>query len=173
MFKRRLIISLFISSHLTALLEWLLINRLLRIIVSRKLTIVIQGETMKYLRLALCGLILLTASFAWAGRILPRDVQIVVLKNAEGQQVVLGTAKKAWLHTLSLGLINGNKTFQLSRAVRVHDANNRFITYNNLSRFKNSPIAVRFDRMNQILEIWVLTDEEQNELIRPNNPQVE
>ncbi|NUE66063.1 MULTISPECIES: hypothetical protein [Snodgrassella] len=128
---------------------------------------------MKYLRLALYCLIFLTSSFAWAGRVLPSDVHIAVLKNAKGQQVVLGTAKKAWLRTLSLGLVNGNKTFQLSRAVRVHDTNNRFVTYNNLYRFKNAPIAVRFDRANQIQEIWVLTDEEQKALVRPNNPQVD
>ncbi|PIT24930.1 hypothetical protein [Snodgrassella alvi] len=128
---------------------------------------------MKYLRLAIYSLIFLTSSFAWAGRILPNDVHIVVLKNAKGQQVVLGTAKKAWLRTLSLGLVNGNKTFQLSKAVRVHDTYNRFVTYNNLYRFRNVPVAVRFDRTNKIQEIWILTDEEQDALIRPNNPQVD
>ncbi|PIT07801.1 hypothetical protein BGI30_10170 [Snodgrassella alvi] len=128
---------------------------------------------MKYLRLAMCSLIFLTSSFAWAGRILPNDVHIVVLKNAKGQQVVLGKAKKAWSRTLSLGLVNGNKTFQLSKAVRVHDTYNRFITYNKLYRFRNVPVAVRFDRTNQIQEIWILTDEEQDALIRPNNPQVD
>ncbi|KDN12364.1 hypothetical protein BGI40_02815 [Snodgrassella communis] len=128
---------------------------------------------MKYLRLALCGLIFFTSSFVWAGRVLPNDVHIVVMKSAEGQQVVLGTAKKAWLRTLSLGLIKGNKTFQLSKVVRVHDTSNRFVTYNTLYRFKNIPIAVRFDKANQIQEIWILTDEERDALVRPNNPQVD
>ncbi|WP_239325943.1 hypothetical protein [Snodgrassella gandavensis] len=128
---------------------------------------------MKYLRLALYSLIFLTSSFAWAGRVLPNDAHIVVLKNTKGQQVVLGTAKKALLRTLSLGLVNGNKTFQLSKSVRVRDTNNRFVTYNNLYRFKNALIAVRFDRANQIQDIWVLTDEEQKALVRPNNPQVD
>ena len=128
---------------------------------------------MKYLRLVLLSLIFLSSSFVWAGRVLPNDIHIVVLKQAEGQQVVLGTAKKAWLRTLSLGLVKGNKTFQLSRGVRIHDTNNRFVTYNNLYKFKNATIAVRVDRANQIQEIWVLTDEEQDALVRPNNPQVE
>lgn len=128
---------------------------------------------MKYLRLVLLSLIFLSSSFVWAGRVLPNDIHIVVLKQAEGPQVVLGTAKKAWLRTLSLGLVKGNKTFQLSRGVRIHDTNNRFVTYNNLYKFKNATIAVRVDRANQIQEIWVLTDEEQDALVRPNNPQVE
>nr|WP_279036644.1 hypothetical protein [Snodgrassella alvi] len=128
---------------------------------------------MKYLRLVLLSLIFLSSSLVWAGRVLPNDIHIVVLKQTEGQQVVLGTAKKAWLRTLSLGLVKGNKTFQLSRGVRIHDTNNRFVTYNNLYKFKNATIAVRVDRANQIQEIWVLTDEEQDALVRPNNPQVE
>ncbi|MBI0165868.1 hypothetical protein ABX042_14935 [Snodgrassella alvi] len=128
---------------------------------------------MKYLRLVLLSLIFLSSSLVWAGRVLPNDIHIVVLKQAEGQQVILGTAKKAWLRTLSLGLVKGNKTFQLSRGVRIHDTNNRFVTYNNLYKFKNATIAVRVDRANQIQEIWVLTDEEQDALVRPNNPQVE
>ena len=44
---------------------------------------------------------------------------------------------------------------------------------NNLYKFKNATIAVRVDRARQIQEIWVLTDEEQDALVRPNNPQVE
>ncbi|PIT08852.1 hypothetical protein BHC46_00325 [Snodgrassella alvi] len=128
---------------------------------------------MKYLRLALCGLIFFTSSFVWAGRVLPNDVHIVVMKSAEGQQVVLGTAKKAWLRALSLGLMKGNKTFQLSKVVRVHDTSNRFVTYNTLYRFKNIPIAVRFDKANLIQEIWILTDEERAALVHPNNPQVD
>ena len=115
----------------------------------------------------------MSSSLVWAGRILPKDTHIVVLKKAAGRQVVVGTATKAWLRTLSLGLVKGNKTLLLSRAVRIHDKNNRFVTYNNLSRFVDETIAVRVDRANQIQEIWVLTDEEQDALVRPNNPQVE
>lgn len=128
---------------------------------------------MKYLRLVLLSLIFMSSSLVWAGRILPKDIHIVVLKKASGRQVVVGTATKAWLRTLSLGLVKGNKTLLLSRAVRIHDKNNRFVTYNNLSRFVDETIAVRVDRANQIQEIWVLTDEEQDALVRPNNPQVE
>lgn len=128
---------------------------------------------MKYLRLVLLSLIFLSSSFVWAGRVLPKDIHIVVLKKTESRQVVVGTATKAWLRTLSLGLVKGNKTLLLSRAVRIHDKNNRFVTYNNLFRFVDETIAVRVDRANQIQEIWVLTDEEQDALVRPNNPQVE
>lgn len=124
---------------------------------------------MKFLRLSLCVLLLIISAISWAGRILPNDIQVVTLKDAVGKQVVLGSAKKAWLRTMTLGMVNGNKTFELSTNIRLRNDRNNFETYNRLQYYRNRTIAVRFDRYNRIQDIWILTPEERDRFLRSKN----
>lgn len=123
---------------------------------------------MKFLRVSVCTLFFLIAAHSWAGRILPNDIQIAVLKNAVGKEVVLGSAKRGWLRTVTLGVVNGNKSFLLSNNIRVRNDRNNFETYNKLQNYRNRTVAVRFDRSERIQDIWVLTAEERDRLLRSN-----
>ena len=49
------------------------------------------------------------------------------------------------------------------------DDHNLFVTYNKLPKFRNRAIGVRVDRSNRIEEIWVLTAEERDRLLRSNH----
>ena len=124
---------------------------------------------MKFIRLSLCILFVFISSASWAGRILPNDIYVMTLKDAFGKQVVLGTPKNAWLRTVTLGVVNGNKKYELSNGVRIRDDHNLFVTYNKLPKFRNRAIGVRVDRSNRIEEIWVLTAEERDRLLRSNH----
>lgn len=127
---------------------------------------------MKFLRLSLCVWLVFISTASWAGRFLPNDIHIVTLKNAAGKEVVLGSVKRAWLRTLTLGTVNSNKKFVLANNIRVRNEKNFFITYNKLPNYRNMPIAVRFDKADRIVDIWILNSEEQDRLMRTNNSQV-
>lgn len=111
----------------------------------------------KYLLLAFFAL----SQLAWAQRFPVDSMEVAVLKSAQFPQITLTTQGFSWLRILSLGLLDGNeKTFNMTAAVRIKDASNRFVTHGMLNNYRGSPIAIRRDGGGSITEIWVLTPQE-------------
>lgn len=124
---------------------------------------------MKILNFGILLVLFTMSSISWAARIVPTDMQILYLKSAYGKQVVL--SKKEWSpkKMFSLGISNDNRTFQINNNIRIRDEGNRFTTYNKLPQYVGRNVAVRFNRNNNIQEIWILTKEENLILKQRNN----
>lgn len=97
---------------------------------------------------------------ALAGRVLPQNMDMAVLKSAQYPQVELTEDGFSWLKFLTVGWLDGAKKFTLTPAVRVRTEKNLFVTHNNLPKFAGKAVAVRRNQQNQIEEIWVLTEAE-------------
>lgn len=120
---------------------------------------------MKRLRIfVLLFLLLCTSGMSMAQRSIPPYMQVAVLKDANGLQVLLGNDKFSWLRILTVGWKNGNRLYEMNTSVRVRNQKNMFITYNQLPRFKGEAVAVRLDQFNRVNELWILTPEEREQL---------
>ena len=100
---------------------------------------------------------------AMAARALPTNMDIAVLKNYQQRQVELSPDGFSWLKFFTLGWLDKSRIFEMSAAVKVKDENNRFITYNKLSKNLGKVVAVKRDPYNNIDEIWILTDREREQ----------
>ena len=103
---------------------------------------------------------LLCSSLAFAGRSLPNDMDMAVLKQVNYPQVVLSIDGISWLKVLTLGWLSNNTSLEVSSGVRVRNEKNRFVTRNKLYGYVGKPIGIRRNKENNIEEIWILTDEE-------------
>lgn len=97
---------------------------------------------------------------ALAGRVLPQNMDMAVLKSAQYPQVELTEDGFSWLKLLTIGWLDGAKQFQMTPTVRIRSQQNLFVTYNNLPKFAGKAVAVRRNNKNQIEEIWILTEAE-------------
>lgn len=119
---------------------------------------------MNRLRIFVLVLLLGISGMSMAQRIIPTSMQVAVLKNANGLQVLLGNDRFSWLRVLTVGWLDGNKLYQLNTNVRVRNQKNLFVTYNQLPKFRGEAVAVRFDHNGNVDEIWILTPEEREQL---------
>ena len=103
---------------------------------------------------------LLCSSLAFAGRSLPTDMDMAILKQVNYPQVVLGNDGISWLKILTLGWLSNNSTFEMNSSVRIRNEKNRFITRNKLNGYVGQPVGVRRNADNRIEEIWILTEDE-------------
>ena len=109
----------------------------------------------------LLALLLALSSTAWAYRFPIDSMEVAVLKSASFPQVTLTTAGFSWLRTLTLGwLDDGAKTVDMVQGVRIKDENNRFITHGQLQNYTGRIVALRRDGAGNILEMWILTPQE-------------
>ncbi|UOP00605.1 hypothetical protein [Kingella potus] len=121
---------------------------------------------MKKIFLFVCTLFL-ASHMAFAGRVLPPDMRLAVLKKADYPDIVLSGDGWTWTQILTLGLVNNNQTeAEALGSIRIKDTYNRFITKNRLVKHIGQPVGVFFDRQGQIKEIWVLTPKEREEMKR-------
>lgn len=112
----------------------------------------------RLMAILLLGLML--AAPAWAGRVLPQDMDMAVMKSGQYPEVVLTSEGFSWLKLLTLGWLDKAQAFQLTPAVRIRNQQNLFVTYNHLPRFAGQAVAVRRNPAGQISEIWILTEAE-------------
>ncbi|MDO5686925.1 MAG: hypothetical protein Q4G42_06045 [Neisseria sp.] len=110
--------------------------------------------------MAMLMLSLMLAAPAWAGRVLPQDMDMAVIKSAQYPEIVLTPEGFSWLKFLTLGWLDKAQSFQMTAAVKVRNQKNLFVTHGNLPRFAGEAVAVRRNNSNQITEIWVLTEPE-------------
>ncbi|MDO4877685.1 MAG: hypothetical protein Q3966_00120 [Neisseria sp.] len=112
-----------------------------------------------------CAAFLLSVQFAWAGRVLPPDIKLAVLKKVDYPQVVLAGDGWTWTQILTLGLVDNNRTeTDALTAIRIKDTNNRFITKNKLKNYLGEPVGVFLNNHGDVKEIWILTPKERLEL---------
>lgn len=95
-----------------------------------------------------------------AGRVLPRDMEMAVMKSVQFPEVVLSPDGFSWLKVLTLGWLNGAQKFQLSKDVTVRNQKNAYVTHGRLSSYAGQPVGVRFNEQGIIVEVWVLTEGE-------------
>lgn len=108
---------------------------------------------------------LLGFQFAWAGRVLPADIKLAVLKKVEYPQVVLAGDGWTWTQILTLGLVDNNRTeADALTSIRIKDTNNRFIIKNRLQNHLGEPVGVFLNNQGDVKEIWILTPKERLEL---------
>lgn len=105
-------------------------------------------------------LLLALSSMAWAYRFPMDNIEVAVLKSAAFPQVTLTSEGFSWLRVLTLGWLDGAKTFNMVQGVRIKDENNRFVTHGMLPNYAGKVVALRRDGAGNILEIWVLTPQE-------------
>lgn len=110
-------------------------------------------------RLILAMLILCSSS-VWAGRFLPQNLQLAVLKEVNYPEVVLAGDGISWLQILTLGLFDDSTNNDTRAGIRLRDDHNRFMVKNRLPRYVGKRVGVMFDRQNKVEEIWILTDQE-------------
>ena len=121
---------------------------------------------MKKIFLFACALFL-SSQMALAGRVLPSDMRLAVLKKADYPDIVLSGDGWTWTQILTLGLVNNNQTeAEALGSIRIKDTYNRFITKNRLANHIGQPVGVFFDNHGQVKEIWVLTPKERAEMKR-------
>ena len=101
------------------------------------------------------------ATAAWAGRAVPPNMSVAVLQQVNDPQVVLSPDGFSWLSVFTLGWLKSSTAYQTVEGVRIRDENNRFIVKNRLPAKVGRPVAVRMDEDKRIVEIWVLSPEEQ------------
>ncbi len=106
-------------------------------------------------------LIMCVATAAWAGRAVPPNMSVAVLQQVNDPQVVLSPDGFSWLSFFTLGWLKSSTAYQTVEGVRIRDENNRFIVKNRLPAKVGRPVAVRMDEDKRIVEIWVLSPEEQ------------
>ncbi|MBR5940757.1 MAG: hypothetical protein IKZ88_05805 [Neisseriaceae bacterium] len=116
-------------------------------------------------------LLLAVLSFAFiapsmAGRVLPRNMEVAVVKSYKHPELVLSPDGFSWLKVLTLGWLNGAQTFKVSGDVVVHNKKNFTVNYGRLQSHIGEPVGVRFDEQGVIVEIWILTDGERDTLRR-------
>lgn len=109
----------------------------------------------------LLALLLALSSTAWAHRFPIDSMEVAVLKSASFPKVTLTTEGFSWLRVLTLGWLDGGaKTVDMVQGVRIKDDQNRFITHGQLSNYAGRIVALRRNGAGNIVEIWVLTPEE-------------
>lgn len=119
---------------------------------------------MKKTILLVCAL-LLSSQIALAGRFLPKDIRLAVLKKVDYPNVVLAGDGWTWTQILTLGIVDNNRTeAETLGSIRIKDTYNRFITKNKLPAHVGQPVGVFFDRQGQVKEVWILTLKEREEL---------
>ncbi len=106
-------------------------------------------------------LIMCAATAAWAGRAVPPNMSVAVLQQVNYPQVVLSPDGFSWLRFFTLGWLKSSTAYEAVEGVRIRDENNRFIVKNRLPANVGKPVAVRMDNDSRIVEIWVLSPEEQ------------
>lgn len=107
----------------------------------------------KYLLMLLLGF----SSAAWAQRFPVDSMEVAVLKSAQFPQAELTNQGLSWLRILTLGWLDGAKTFNMVQGVRIKDENNRFITHGLLPQHAGKVVALRRNGAGEIVEIWILT----------------
>ena len=66
---------------------------------------------------------------AVAGRFLPKDIRLAVLKKVDYPNVVLAGDGWTWTQILTLGIVDNNRTeAEALGSIRIKDTYNRFIT---------------------------------------------
>lgn len=113
------------------------------------------------MRRLLLLVLLLSANLSWAGRVVPQDMNVAVLKQVSYPQVVLSPDGFSWLKFFTLGWLSSSTSYTAVEGVRVRDEHNRFIVKGRLAENAGKPVAVKMDNSKQIVEIWVLSEEEQ------------
>ena len=106
-------------------------------------------------------LIMCFATASWAGRVVPPDMNVAVLQQVSYPQVVLSPDGFSWLRVFTLGWLQGSTAYEAVEGVRIRDENNRFIVKKRLPAKVGKPVAVRMDNGQRIVEIWVLSPDEQ------------
>ncbi len=112
------------------------------------------------MRRLLLVVLLMSANLSWAGRMVPKDMNVAVLKQVSYPQVVLSPDGFSWLKFFTLGWLSNSTSYPAVEGVRVRDEHNRFIVKGRLAENAGKPVAVKMDNSKQIVEIWVLSEEE-------------
>lgn len=100
-------------------------------------------------------------------RVIPQHISaLATMYSGNYPELVLVRSGSLWARILTLGLFGGNEYISLPMApgVRIRDTNNRFITHGRLPEFNGYPVAVRLNDDSQVIEIWILTAGERNQL---------
>lgn len=108
----------------------------------------------------LLAFLILFSSTVWAGRFLPQNMQLAVLKEVNYPEVTLAGDGISWIQILTLGLLDDSENSDTKAGIRLRDDHNRFMVKNRLPRFTGQRVGVIFDNQNKIQEIWILTDRE-------------
>ena len=95
-----------------------------------------------------------------AARELPQNMEVAYLKSAKFPTVELSSGGFSWVKLLTLGLADNAQSFQMTRAVKIRNQNNAFITHGKLPVFAGRFVAFKRTSNNQIQEIWILADHE-------------
>lgn len=102
---------------------------------------------------------MLFSCVAYAGRSLPLDMEVAILKSVDYPLITLAHDGISWTKALSLGLVDKTQTFNVSTGFRIRDERNRFIVKGRLYQEVGKPVAVKYQN-GLLQELWVLSDYE-------------
>ena len=108
-------------------------------------------------KLLLLALTLCALTPALAGRIIPPNMALFEIREVAEPMVEVRPPRASWLRWITLGLVDDAQTLKMSPALRIRDENNRFILRQNLAAQKGKIVAVRYDTIGMVGEIWILT----------------
>lgn len=111
-------------------------------------------------KLLLLALTLCALMPALAGRVIPPNMALFEIRDVAEPMLEVCPPRASWLRWITLGLVDDAQTLKISPALRIRDENNRFILRQKLAAQKGKIVAVRYDTIGLVGEIWILTPAE-------------